>query len=128
MILPEAPHTRWSHQLRVQKWCWDVMPGLLYWRPGYSANSLAPGHTDRLTPRSCLGTLPSPLGSSSGEWMRALRTVILAPGPPEHPTCREPGASTSPEAQTHWSLLGAFLSWSAVTLQEKLKKRMAFSK
>lgn len=29
---------------------------------------------------------------------------------------------------THWSLLGAFLSWSAVTLHEKLKKRMAFSK
>lgn len=39
---------------------------------------------------------------------------------PEHPcSLGRPG--------THWSLLGAFLSWSAVTLQEKLKNRMAFS-
>lgn len=45
-----GPHTRWSHRLRVQKRCWDVMPGLLRSRPGHSANSLAPGPSDQPAP------------------------------------------------------------------------------
>lgn len=85
-----GPHTLWSHQLRVRKWCWDVMPGLLHSRPGYSANSLAPGAYRPADPSSCLGTLPSSLGSSSGKWMRALRTVISAPSPQRRAQPRAP--------------------------------------
>lgn len=85
---PGGSRTRRSHQLRGQRWCWDVMPGLLPSRPGYSANGLAPGHPDQPAPAPAWEPLLPP-------WAPRLRA---AEGPrdsdelsPEHPGSWEPG-------------------------------------
>lgn len=69
------------------------------------------------TPPTVLVTVTSGIGACETKACSARGTPVF--GKPA-PSQQGPG--------THWSLLGAFLSWSAVTLQEKLKNRMAFSK